>query len=47
MEKHLLKKYDELHEETSKYDKTLLRLLKQGHREVINQIIKDYLSSLE
>ena len=34
-------------EKTKKQDETLLRLLKQGHREQIAQLIKDYLSLLE
>ena len=47
MEKHLEKKHDELRERMKKYDETLLQLFKQGHRALITQIIKDYLSSYE
>ena len=44
MEKQLKKKHDEFCEQMKKYDKALLELIKQGHRELIIQIIKDYLS---
>ena len=42
--KELLKnKHAELRESMREYDEAILRLLKQGHRELISQIIKDYL----
>ena len=40
-------KHDEFCEIMKKQDKALLELLKQGHRELIAQTIKDYLSLLE
>ena len=43
----LMIKHDELRDKMKKYDEALLELLKQGHRELITQTIKDYLSSLE
>ena len=45
MEKHLERKHDEV--QVKKYDEELLQLLKQGHRALITQIIKDYLLSYE
>lgn len=47
MGKQLIKKSDELIDKMRKYDKELLALIKQGHRSMITQVIKDYLSSLE
>ena len=47
MREQLKKNHDELNEKFKKYDEALLGLLKQGHRELITKIIKDYLSSLE
>ena len=35
--------HDELLEKMRKHDEELLKLLKQGHRALITQIIKDYL----
>lgn len=47
MGEQLKKVHDELCEKMRKYDEALLRLLKQGNRELITQVIKDYLSLLE
>ncbi len=47
MGKRLKKKCDEFIEEMKKQDKALLELIKQGHRELITKVIKDYLSSHE
>ena len=47
MKEQLTKKHDELREKMRKYDETILKLLKQGHRELITQVIKDYLLLLE
>ena len=47
MEKQLIQKHDELQDKLRKYDETILELLKQGHKKLIIQIIKDYLSSCE
>ena len=47
MREQLKKVHGELNERLKKYDEALLGLLKQGHRELITKIIKDYLSSLE
>ena len=44
MKKQLEKKCDELYENFKKQDEALLQLLKQGHRELITKVIKDYLS---
>lgn len=46
-----MRKYDEaildLRVKLRKQDEELLRLLKQGHRELIIKVIKDYLSQHE
>ena len=47
MGKQLRKKQDEIYEDLKKQDEALLRLLKQGHRELIVKTIKDYLSMTE
>ena len=47
VEKQLKQKHDELRERMKKYDEAILRLIKQGPRDIIIQTIKDYLSSLE
>ena len=47
MGKHLKKTQDEFCETMEKCDAALLRLLKQGHRELIVKVIKDYLSTIE
>ena len=47
MGEQLKKVHGELSERLKKFDEALLELLKQGHRELITQTIKDYLSSLE
>ena len=44
MGKQLKIKQDEFIEKMKKQDEALLRLLKQGHRELIIKVIKDYLS---
>ncbi len=44
MGKLLEKKHADLREKMREYDEAILRLLKQGHRKLITQIIKDYLS---
>ena len=41
------KQQDEFHEIIKQQDETLLMLLKQGHRELIVKVIKDYLSTIE
>jgi hypothetical protein len=41
------KKYDEFYEKMKKQDEALLRLLKQGHRELIIKVIEDYLLLFE
>ena len=46
MEKQLKKKHDEFCEQMKIYDKAILELLKQGHRSLIIEVIKDYLSLL-
>ena len=47
MVKQLIKTQDELYENLKKQDEALLRLLKQGHRELIIKVIEDYLLSFE
>ena len=47
MGKQLIKKSDELIDKMREHDEELLALIKQGHRSMITQVIKDYLSSLE
>ena len=47
MVKQLIKTQDELYENLKKQDEALLRLLKQGHRELIIKVIEDYLLLLE
>ena len=47
MVKQLMKKQDELYEKHKKQDEALLRLLKQGHRELIIKVIEDYLLLIE
>ena len=37
----------EFRDKMRKYDEELLQLLKQGHREIILKVIKDYLSQPE
>jgi hypothetical protein len=43
----LKKKHDEIRERMKKYDEILLNLLKQGHKDLIVRIVKDYLSTIE
>ena len=38
-----MSKHDEIIEKLKKQDEALLRLLKQGHRELIIKVIEDYL----
>ena len=40
-------KHAEWLEKMRKHDEELLKLLKQGHKEIIARIIRDYLSSCE
>ena len=40
-------KNNELLEKLRKHDEALLKLLEQGHRDLIVRIIKDYLSTIE
>lgn len=47
MRKQFEKKHDELYEIMKKQDEALLRLLKQGHRELIIKVIEDYLLLIE
>ena len=47
MKEQLIKNYDEIQVETRKYDEVILRLLKQGHRELISKVITDYISQHE
>lgn len=47
MQEQLMKKHDELRDKMRKHDEALLELLKQGHRELIKKIIKDYLQQPE
>ena len=47
MREKLMESCDELYEKIKKQDEALLRLLKQGHRELIIKTIKDYLSLSE
>ena len=47
MKEQLIKKHEEFCDKMRKQDEALLRLLKQGHRELIAQTIKDYLSLVE
>ena len=47
MREQLKKNYEELRKKTKKYDEALLELSKQGHRELIITIIKDYLQQHE
>lgn len=47
MRKQLKKKHDELYEIIEKQDEELLKLIKLGHRSLIIQVIKDYLSWCE
>lgn len=46
-----MRKHDEaileFRDKMRKYDEELLQLLKQGHREIILKVIKDYLSQPE
>ena len=46
MKEKLMKKHGELREKMKKHDEAILELLKQGHRDIIMQILTDYLSSL-
>ena len=43
----LEKKHNEIREKMKKYDEIILKLLRQGHKDLVAQIIKDYLSSYE
>lgn len=43
MSEQLKRKHDELLENLRKHDEALLKLLKQGHRDLIVQVIKAYL----
>ena len=47
MQEQLKKKHKELRDKMRKCDEELLRLLKQGHREIILRVITDYLSQRE
>ena len=47
MGKQLKIKQDEFIEKLKKKDEALLRLLKQGHRELIIKVIEDYLLLFE
>ena len=47
MGKQLRQNCDELYEKLKKQDEALLRLLKQGHRELIIKVIEDYLLLFE
>ena len=47
MGKQLRENCDELYENLKKQDEALLRLLKQGHRELIIKVIEDYLLLFE
>ena len=47
MVKQIRKKQDEIYEKLKKQDEALLRLLKQGHRELIIKVIEDYLLLIE
>lgn len=47
MGKQLMKKQDEFIEKMKKQDEKLLELIKLGHRSIVTQVIKDYLSLLE
>ena len=47
MRKQFKKKQDEFVEKLKKQDEELLELIKQGPRDIIIQVIKDYLSLLE
>ena len=47
MGKQLLKKQDEIIEKMKKQDEELLDLIKQGHRELIIKVIKDYMPQPE
>lgn len=47
MEKQLEEKHDEFIEKTKKHDEVILNLIKQGHRDIVIQTLKDYLSLLE
>ena len=46
MKKKLKKKHGELREKMKKHDEAILKLLKQGHRDIIIQTLTDYLSLL-
>ena len=47
MQEQLMKTHDELRDKMKKYDEAILELLKRGHRTIITQTIKDYLSQPE
>ena len=47
MVKQLRKNRDEIYEKLKKQDEALLRLLKQGHRELIIKTIKNFLQQHE
>ena len=47
MSEQLKRKHDEILEKLRKHDEALLKLLEQGHRDLIVRIIKDYLSTIE
>ena len=47
MGKQLKKTHDELREKMRKYDEAILALIKQGHRELIINTIKDFLQQHE
>ena len=40
-------KNNELLEKNEKHDEAILKLLKQGHRDLVVRIIKDYLLTIE
>ena len=42
-----MRKHDEIIEKLKEQDKALLELIEQGHRELITQVIKNYLSQHE
>ena len=47
MKEQLKKKHTELRKKMKKYDDTIFELLKQGHKKLVVQVIKDYLSQHE
>jgi len=47
MKEQLKKKHADLRVKMKKHDEAILKLLKQGHKEIVIRVIKEYLSQHE